>query len=528
MKIAVLSNVNMNILIKKLKRSIDAYEAQGYGNYLEELLNEKSGLHEYDPDYIFILMDGQSMIMEKEEVLSMEHQLIEVAEAYLKKNNKTKIWISSIDLYDRIAEYSQLCRHRIVESKWLNNILEKNNRNLHIFDTGELIQKIGREEFYSESLNYLSSTPYSNKGIGLIKDKIIAVIDSLQKARKKCLLLDMDNTLWGGVLGEEGPNGIQCAPAGEGKVYYDFQQKIKQIKDMGVILVACSKNNRSDVEELFRVNKQLFLHQEDFTIIKANWNRKADNVVEVAKELNIGFDAMVFVDDNPGERENMKIELPEVEVPDFPQVVYELPAFADRLYEDYFFAFSLTQEDKQKAKQYEEEKQRITAKSQFINYEEYLKSLNMDIDIREVAEDDLERAAQLTQKTNQFNLTTRRYTQTDLIEMKKKDRFRIIIVSVKDRFGNYGKVALVIVRIEQKEWDIDTFLMSCRVMGKDIEREIIRVIEEEAQKNNIKILKGTFIKSKKNKPVENFFSDMGFEIIDKTDDEIRYQKKIGD
>lgn len=235
---------------------------------------------------------------------------------------------------------------------------------------------------------------------------------------------------------------------------------------------------------------------------------------------------MVFIDDNPAEREQVRIELPDVVVPEFPSNIYNLNSFLQEIYDDYFFTIAITEEDKIKTKQYIENSQRNNIKSEFNSYEEYLDYLDIRLNIREVMPEDIERAAQLTQKTNQFNLTTRRYTENDLNQMNKDKNIKILIGEAKDKFGDYGKIILAICKTEKNKCIIDSFLMSCRAMGRNIENILLDRIEKESKELGIEVVEGIYIPTKKNKPVQDFYLKNHYEISEENENEVKYIKKL--
>jgi len=292
-------------------------------------------------------------------------------------------------------------------------------------------------------------------------------------------------------------------------------------------LVYSYMEDKEDVDELFSVNTNLYLSKDDFTIMKINWERKSKNITEIADELNIGLDSIVFIDDNPAEREQVKIELPDVTVPEFPSNIYNLNLFLEKIYNDYFFTISVTEEDRLKTKQYMENSMRSSIESEFNSYEEYLDYLDIKLDVREVLKDDIERAAQLTQKTNQFNLTTKRYTESDIRQMGEDKNTKVLIGEVKDRFGDYGKIILAIYKIVDDRCIIDSFLMSCRAMGRNIENDLLKWVEKDVKDMKVKSIEGVYIPSKKNRPVKDFYIKNGYKILEKNEYEIKYVKKLG-
>jgi FkbH-like protein len=249
------------------------------------------------------------------------------------------------------------------------------------------------------------------------------------------LVLDLDNTLWGGILGEDGIEGIQMSGDYPGKAYHLWQEGLLELKNQGVILAICSKNNENDVLEVWKNRTDIVLKKDDFVTYRINWLDKATNIKSIANELNIGLDSFVFIDDNPTERELIKQQLPDVVVPEWVSQPYELPVLLKNIVENYFTVYTITDEDRQKTNQYKLKAEREELQSQFSNLDDFIRSLNIELSIEPINDVTIVRAAQMTQKTNQFNLTTRRYTESD-IRLILSDGGLGWTLSVKDKFGD--------------------------------------------------------------------------------------------
>lgn len=343
-------------------------------------------------------------------------------------------------------------------------------------------------------------------------------ISEIKGPRKKCLILDLDNTVWGGILGEDGLEGIKIGGDYPGNAFLYFQEALISLSKNGVILSICSKNNEQDVLESWELNPFIKLNNKYISAYRINWNNKADNIREIAKELNIGLDSVVFIDDNPTERELVKQELPMVAVPDFPTHPYELMIFYKQLVETYFRVYELTKEDKSKTEQYKANAKRATEASRFTNIEDFIKSLDIEIDILPADKFNINRIAQMTQKTNQFNLTTHRYTEAE-IESFLKEGYLIYCINVKDRFGDNGITGAVIIKNPEHQSDIpqiDSFLLSCRVLGKGIEDVFFKSILKMLERKGYDKVSASYIPTLKNKQVSNFFDK--FEVITKASD----------
>jgi FkbH-like protein len=331
------------------------------------------------------------------------------------------------------------------------------------------------------------------------------------------LVLDLDNTLWGGILGEDGMEGIQIGNTYPGNAFLDFQNNLLELSKNGVILTACSKNNEQDVMEAWNKNPFLQIKKEQLAAWRINWNNKADNIAELAQELNIGLDSMVFIDDNPTERELIKQVFPMVETPEFPKQPYMLPEFFEKICADYFQIYKLTGEDKEKLEQYKANAERTSFQKSFISFDDYLKSLEIILDIQELNSMNLSRIAQMTQKTNQFNLTTKRYTEEDITTFAAQGA-KIFCISVSDKFGDSGITGAAIITVdnENRSADIDSFLLSCRILGKNIETTFLKYVLQQLKENGILHLTAAFIPTAKNIQVLDFYEKNGFELVSKT------------
>lgn len=330
--------------------------------------------------------------------------------------------------------------------------------------------------------------------------------------RKKCLVLDLDNTLWGGIVGEDGVHGIMIGGDYPGNAYRYFQRHLLDLQRQGIILTVCSKNNLNDIVQVWSENQNNLIKEDSLSAYRINWQDKATNIVELAQELNIGIDSMVFIDDNPTERELIKRMLPEVIVPDFPEHPYNLPPFIAKIAQDYFSIYHLTQEDKAKTEQYKANAERKMSNSLFSDMREYLFSLEMKLIIEPASPITIERVAQMTQKTNQFNLTTRRYTESDIESMLVQGA-KIWTLSVSDRFGDNGITGLLIAKIDNSTATIDTLLLSCRILGKGIEVEFVKYILHLLKNSGIEQVVAEYISTVKNGQVADFYTRLGFESI---------------
>jgi FkbH-like protein len=293
-----------------------------------------------------------------------------------------------------------------------------------------------------------------------------------------------------------------------------FQEYLIELSRNGIILAVCSKNNEHDVLEAWNLNPFILLKKEHVSAYRINWMNKADNIKEISKELNIGLDSMVFLDDNPAERELVKQMLPMVEVPDFPDQAYMLPKLAISLLDNFFRTYTLTNEDRQKTEQYRLNSERKKVLETFTDFTEYLKSLEIKLKIEKVNSFNLSRIAQMTQKTNQFNLTTRRYTEPDIQSFIKKGSL-IYCLNASDRFGDNGITGLLIIHLDNANNNalIDSFLLSCRILGKGIEKAFIFAVLKKLKSKGFKSVQSFYLPSNKNEQVYNFYDSINFELL---------------
>ncbi len=385
---------------------------------------------------------------------------------------------------------------------------EKDHANLKVLDFSEFTRNYPVTDLLDWKFYFISQMGINPKLTRDFQSWWQRKLDSIDLKRKKCIVLDLDNTLWGGVLGEDGIAGIKIGGDYPGKAFSFFQKALLQLSHSGVMLTVCSKNNETDVLEAWDKNPYMVLKKEHFVAYQINWTDKATNIKNLADELNIGLDSLVFVDDNPSERELIKQMLPMVSVPDFPVQPYELPMFFKRLVDDYFKVYSITEEDKKKTEQYKANAARAQAQHSFTDFRAFLENLDIHITIEAANEFNIPRIAQMTQKTNQFNLTTKRYSDSD-IKGFIVNGWKIWCISVADRFGDNGITGCIMVNGDT----IDSFLLSCRILGKGIEKVFIKKILQMLKLQGIKTIWAHFIPTAKNAQVSDFYDRCGFTCV---------------
>lgn len=519
MRIAILSNVNLDLLLQLQAKKNEVFQTQGYGQWIHYALTEDKELTEFAPDCIFIILDGFALFEECTSKDDGYHEIncaMEYISALAKRHTNSLLAVSTIDIpIRRIAVSDSLPFEDSWNGYW-NEMLDQIVQlmpHVHRFDLAQVIRDFGRINFYSEKMWYMGSIPYSMKGLQQLSDQVDRHLEHISLHRRKVLVLDLDNTLWGGVLGEDGPLGITLGSSLLGAVYRDAQKRIKELKSLGVLLAIVSKNNRNEVEALFEQNKQMMLAKNDFISIYANWDDKPSNIKRLSQELNLGLDSFVFLDDNEIEREAVRRTLPMVEVVEFPKDVAELPATISEIYRKYFRQWKLTDEDRVKTQQYQEEALRKIDFDSAVSINDYLLSLNMEIQIGEVRSEQVERVVQLIGKTNQFNTCTLRFDLAEFQTYLNQGNW-VYAVNVSDKYGDSGLVAVIMIHKEGNSAAIDNFLMSCRVMGRQIENAILEAVENRLYNEGIRNLHASYIPTNRNKPVEELWDRLAFHMTD--------------
>ncbi|MFZ2169422.1 MAG: HAD-IIIC family phosphatase, partial [Methylococcaceae bacterium] len=340
---------------------------------------------------------------------------------------------------------------------------------------------------------------------------IAAIVRAIYGKTRKCLVLDLDNTLWGGVIGDDGVNGLRLGnETPEAEAYTAIQLYCLELKRRGVLLAVCSKNDPKIAQEGFS-HPDSILSLEDFSAFKASWGQKDEAIVEISHELNIGLDSLVFLDDNPAERELVATRLPMVAVPDIGSDPSNYIEILDR--QLYFEPLDISAEDLKRASYYASNTQRNLVQASYGNYGEFLDSLEMKAEIRPFVPVYMDRIAQLTNKSNQFNLTTRRYTLGELEAMRCDPRYLTLYGRLADKFGDNGLVSVIVGRIESDELDIELWLMSCRVLKRDLEIAMLDKLVEQAKERSIKWILGTYLPTPKNGLVADHYEKLGFELV---------------
>jgi len=398
----------------------------------------------------------------------------------------------------------------------LNQYLEdKTQANVKLVDLGKVIASVGVEKSLDLRYYYSSKALYTIDFFRTYAGYVKPYILSANGRAKKALIFDCDNTLWKGILGEDGFDNIEMSPrTKDGAIFSEIQSIALALNKQGILIGLCSKNNPKDIDEVINSHPDMKLREEHITINKSNWLDKVTNLRQIAKELNIGLDSLVFVDDSSFEVNLIKEQLPEITVLQVPERLHEYPKML-RENIGLFYNLSFTKEDKKKIKMYKQQIYRESAKKRFSDIEEYLASLELKLTIFEDNESIIPRMSQMSQKTNQFNLTTKRYTEVDIRNFVISDDSKVFSFSVSDKFGDSGVTGLCIIYFDKKNQtaNIDTFLMSCRIIGRNIEYVFMDYLVNFFKNIKIKNVIAKYIKTYKNEQVKEFYDKCSFSLI---------------
>lgn len=500
--------------------------AGDYNNYRSEILDSSSALYEFNPDFVILLPDEQSC--KHPGTLSDPKEMVE-AEA--RRVSSELLHLCSV-IRERAAAEILLCNFippaandlgpvqaKSPASDWnfrkaVNSKLGTEAPNyVHICDLEFLAYRLGGTNA-KDSRSWFESKQLCSPSLQVALSKEAAhIIRTLRTTPKKVVVLDLDNTLWGGVIGDDGIEGIEIGDTSpRGEAFKAFQSYILSLIQRGVLLAVCSKNDFENAIQPFREHPEMVLREDHFVSFKANWEPKGQNLIEIANELNLGLDSFVFVDDNPAEVENVRQFAPEVTCITLDP---DPSAYVQQLQESRLFERSLiTSEDSRRTEQYREESTRRNLLSTSVDMESYLRSLDMVGTFREFNPIDLPRIAQLINKSNQFNLTTRRRLETELTTLLSNPSYSGFSMRLSDRFGDHGLISVVICKTDgHRHLEIDTWLMSCRVLKRQVEEQVLNEIVRLAKEKGCVWLKGMYIPTAKNSMVSDLYPKLGFQAV---------------
>ncbi|MGO8673077.1 MAG: HAD-IIIC family phosphatase [Capsulimonadaceae bacterium] len=535
-RIAILSNITLDPIIPSLK--VECYRiglrpivyVGPFDGAQQVVFDPQSSLFQFEPDIVVLALRLHTLTPDlmmrfgqlskadvddlsagtQDRVIALLGAIRARSPATILVNNFELAHYPSFGILDAQLQRGQQSVIRDLNARLAQQVAEVGGA--YVVDLEHVLASVGYDSGLDDRYWHIGRAPYAQPLLKRLSAEYAAFAAILKGRNRKCLVLDCDNTLWGGVVGEDGINGIRLGTTHPGSAYRDFHAAILDLYHRGVLLALNSKNNEADALTVFSEHPGSLLKPEHFVARRINWQDKAANLSEIAAELNIGVDSLVFVDDNPVECEFVRQTLPGV-------LVVQLPPDPTRYRSTLqsmrcFDTLALSDEDRRRSEMYRIDAQRSEARRRSETLEDYLRSLDMELTFGTADPATIPRIAQLTQKTNQFNVTTRRYSEEDIRRFSDDPETAVHWARLRDRFDDNGLIAVAIVRYEGDCGVIDTLLMSCRVIGRGVERGIIAHVAGEAAAKGCNKMLGEFIPTAKNSLAANLYADQGFEAVD--------------
>lgn len=504
----------------------DLFEAE-YNQVERQFLDPTSELYEFDADFI-VVFQSTHKLSEKHSVQNQELQstLAEDRLAFVTSlcenpalTNKKIIYFDYPEIEDTVfGSYTTKVKSSLTYQVRKLNMglmdLSQQYANLFICDIAGLQNKLGRDFMFAPNVYVSTEMVLSIDALPYVASRVMDIICAIKGQFKKCLILDLDNTVWGGVIGDDGLEGIQLGHGlGIGKAFTEFQMWVKKLKQRGIIICVASKNNEETAKEPFKKHPDMVLKLEDIAVFQANWETKVDNIRTIQSILNISFDSMVFLDDNPFERNMIRENIPGITVPELP---VDPGDYLEYLYGlNLFETASYSNADKDRTKQYQVEAKRVSLQKTFSNEADFLKSLDMVSVVSGFTKFNTPRVAQLSQRSNQFNLRTIRYTEADIKALAQDPKVIDLSFTLEDKFGDNGLIAVIIMKPQDAETIfVDTWFMSCRVLKRGMENFTLNTMVERAKAAGYKRIVGEYLPTPKNKMVEQHYPSLGFTKIE--------------
>jgi FkbH-like protein len=502
-----------------------------FNAYAQEILDAGSALYRFQPDVAVLAVQTRDVAPElwrgepaAEDVLSRFGGWI----ASFRQYSKAALIVHSLEVpvgagildaqrEDNAAEAIQRINRGL-------RALAGEHRGVYILDYDALVARHGREK-WGDARKWLTvRLPIASANLPHLAREWLRFLHPLAGKVAKCVVVDLDNTLWGGVIGEDGMNGIHLGAEYPGAAFQELQRALLDVSRRGILLAVASKNNPADAMEALSGHPGMVLGPRDFAAMRVNWNDKARSLREIAAELNIGLDTIAFLDDNPVERQQVREHAPEAIVIHLP----EDPMGYARAVRDcpWLERLTLSTEDRHRGEYYAAERERVELERSVTSKEDFYRSLDQVAEIALVNGQTLARVSQLTQKTNQFNLTSRRYTEQQIAEMAAGPNWRVWSLRVKDRYADNGLVGVAIARVDGEVCEIDSFLMSCRVIGRTLETALLAHLAADARERGARVLQGWFLPTKKNAPAGEFYAGHGFEVAERTGEGVLWKLNL--
>jgi len=497
-----------------------------YNQYVQGFANEGSSFYKFRPDITFLLVDtrsvfgdlylnpyGVSALKRKEAAERVCSNMSGLIKKFLKHGSGMLVMNNfEVPVYSPIGITEPKERFGYIEMvRKLNSLVREFNRisAVFTFDYDSFASEIGKYNVVDDKMFYLADMRVAPNIIPHLCGEYMRYVKALASLARKCIVLDMDNTLWGGIVGEEGFEGIKLGPAAPGNAYMDFQKRLLALFNRGVILAINSNNNREDAMKVLQKHPYMVLRERHFASIKINWESKVTNLVEIAKDINITLDSIIFLEDDKRTRHVVREALPQVLCPDIPEDASDYSRFITGLKD--IDVLQITPEDKRRGALYVSERERKESRSTFRDLSRYLKHLDVVVRIRSANRFNIPRISQLTLRTNQFNFSTKRYNEKTVERFILDKAYSVYCVDVKDKYGDYGITGALIIQQDKKKWRIDTYLLSCRVLGRNIEEAVIGAVIGKAVKEGVEEVNISYSKTGKNMPVFIFLKENGID-----------------
>jgi len=530
LKVALLGDTSTQFLSQAIRgegfdAELDLQIWEADFNQIEmQVFNSDSEMYAFHPDIIVLFLSSHKLlnkynklkVEQQSSLATREIENIEAIVANISSNSTAKIiYYNYNEIDDAVfgsyatkTETSFLYQLRKLNFELMN--IANRNTNFYICDLASIQNQVGKANFFHTSVYISTEMVVSLNVLPLVAQKTVDIISVLNGKLKKCVILDLDNTVWGGIIGDDGIENIQIGSLGIGKAYTEFQYWVKKLKNRGIIVAVCSKNTESIAKEPFEKHPDMVLRLEDISVFMANWENKADNIRAIQRILNIGFDSMVFLDDNPFERNLVRENIPQITVPELPEDPAEYLEYLYTL--NLFETNTFSDEDKERTKLYQIEAQRVVTKQKFTNEDDFLKSLDMISVVASFTKFNIPRVAQLSQRSNQFNLRTVRYTESDIENLAKSNDYVTFAFTLEDKFGDNGLIAVVVLK-KNSETDlfIESWFMSCRVLKRGMENFMLNTLVTYAKTNGFERIIGEYIPTPKNEIVKDHYQNLGFE-----------------
>lgn len=527
MRAALLADTSSQLLAGALKgyashlgMALELFEAE-FDQIEAMVFDPASALHEFRPETVIIYLAGEKIrggfgklpVAERGAFASQFSERVQGLHQTLSNRGYQVVFFNLTDPGDAVfgnyankVGWSLQNQIRLCNSELTRLATTKDD--FHVYDLAALQSELGRNVLFDPKLYFTSKFALTPAAIPHVARGVVKMLAARKGSFLKCVILDLDNTLWGGVVGDDGMDRIQIGDLGLGPAFTAFQSWLKQLRDRGIVLAVCSKNDDANAREPFLKHPDMVLRIEDIAVFMANWDDKAANIRRIKSIIDIDYGAMMFLDDNPAERQLVRESFPTMQVPELPEDPTEYLSFMTAL--NPFETASYTAQDAQRTGEYQTEAKRHQEREKFVDLSDFLKSLEMRGVVRPFLPFNIPRVAQLSQRSNQFNLRTVRYTEKQIAEQAASRRHVTLAFELKDRFGDNGLISVVILEIQGDEFFVDTWLMSCRVLGRGMEQFVLNTIFELAKERGIRRVVGEYLPTAKNGMVKDHYSRLGF------------------